>query len=153
MQSPAVSVLRNGYENFSFKFLISWSLCPFTSVSSRANCSGRVSKTLSAMERFNFNSKFKDNEHQQWAIPLFHRFSTKRETVRGTGSDLRFQMVRKLLQVLPVRWSNSSKAWRRNPGPDYSFYLNLTNYGICTHLEMRRCNLWMFSLTLSLAVT
>ena len=43
---------------------------------------------------------FKDNEHQQWVIPLFHRFSTKRETVRGTGSVLRFQMARKLLQVL-----------------------------------------------------
>ena len=37
---------------------------------------------------------------EQWAIPLFHRFSTKRETVRSTGSVLRFQMVRKLFQVL-----------------------------------------------------
>ena len=30
------------------------------------------------------------------------------------------------------------RAWGRNPGPDSSFYLNLTNYGNCTHLEMRR---------------
>ena len=58
---------------------------------------------------------------------------------------------KKTASGLTVRWNNSSKAWRRIPGPDYSFYLNLTNYEICTHLEMRRYNC-MFSWTLFLAV-
>ena len=56
---------------------------------------------------------------------------------------------KKTASGLTVPWNNTSRAWRRNPGPDYSFYLNLTNYGNYTHLEMRRSNLWMVSSTLS----
>ena len=45
---------------------------------------------------------------------------------------------RKTAPGLTVRWNNTSKAWRRSPGPDYSFNLNLTKYGNCSHLAMLR---------------